>query len=258
MIATDASGGSLKRLCSSSDSDDRSLLFKVCHDSMKSILSYLGIGSICRIDISVSNTTDRIVWLAILSANDLATFNQYEHCEDSIRWLEKRGIRLQRLKIKDRKWETDRINGSTLLGLDISSLQYINLQRCSIADEEVFSIAHGCPHLIELCLFGCDGVTDASLIVLGRCCRQLISLDIGECELITDAGLEGCSLLRNIKLSACEEITDMGLSAISLTCPLLTAIDLSHCMQITDMGISAIAQSCPLLSRINIPISVTS
>ena len=128
MIATDASGGSLKRLCSSSDSDDRSLLFKVCHDSMKSILSYLGIGSICRIDISVSNTTDRIVWLAILSANNLATFNEYEHCEDSIRWLEKRGIRLQRLKIKDRKWEiTDMgLSGPLLTAIDLSHCMQIN------------------------------------------------------------------------------------------------------------------------------------
>ena len=93
------------------------------------------------------------------SVNNLATFNEYGHCKDSIRWLEKRGIRLQRLKIKDRKWDTDRINGSSLLG-----------------DEEVFSIAHGCPHLIEICQAdcdGCDGVTDASLIVPGRFCRQL-------------------------------------------------------------------------------------
>ena len=52
------------------------------------------------------------------------------------------------------------INGSALLGLNMSSPRCINVQGRSIGDEELLSIAY---HLIEICLSGCDGVTDTIL-----------------------------------------------------------------------------------------------
>ena len=73
MIASDRFEVDEKNLNRSSDSDDRSLLFRTSNDLMTSILSYLGIGSICHIDIAVTNTRERTIWLAILSAHYLAT-----------------------------------------------------------------------------------------------------------------------------------------------------------------------------------------
>ena len=58
----------------------------------------------------------------------------------------------------------------------MSSLRCINVKECSIGDEEVLLMAHGCPPLIEICLSGCDEITDASLMALGRRRHQLISL----------------------------------------------------------------------------------
>ena len=107
----------------------------------------LDIESICHIDIAVSNATERHIWWTSLSVNDHTIFSEYEHCEESIRWLVKRDIRLRSLRTKDMKLETDRINGSTLLGLNMSSLRCINVQGSRIGDEEVSLIAHGCPHL---------------------------------------------------------------------------------------------------------------
>ena len=154
MIATYGSEGSESEegLCRSSDSSDRSFLFRTSNDLMTLVLSYLDIESICHIDIAVSNAAERNIWWTSLSVNCHATFSEYEHCEESIRWLVKRDIRLRSLRTKDMKWETDRIEGSTLLGLNMSSLRCINVHGCRIGDEEVSLIAHGCPHLIEICL----------------------------------------------------------------------------------------------------------
>ena len=117
IIATDRSKASDKRLCHSSDSDDRSFLFRTSNDLMISILNYLDIESICHIDIAVSNTPERNIWLTGLSMNNLVTFSEYKHCKESIRWTAKRGIRLM---INDkRRYEPDKIDGSILLGLNI-------------------------------------------------------------------------------------------------------------------------------------------
>ena len=110
MIATCGSEGIEKRLCRSSNSSDRSFLFSTSNDLMTLVLSYLDIESICHIDIAVSNAAERHIWWTSLSVNYHATFSEYEHCNESIRWLVKRDIRLERLKTKDMKWETGRIN----------------------------------------------------------------------------------------------------------------------------------------------------
>ena len=175
MIATYGSeeSESEEGLSRSSDSSDRSYLFRTSNDLMTLVLSYLDIENICHIVIAVSNAAERHIWWTSLSVNHHVTFSEYEHCKESIRWLVKRDIRLERLKTKDMTWGTDRINGSTLRGLNMSSLRYINVQISSIGVDEVSLIAHGCPHLLEICLSGCDRVTDASLIALGRRRHQL-------------------------------------------------------------------------------------
>ena len=66
------------------------------------------------------------------------------------------------------------INGSALLGLNMSSPRCINVQGRSIGDEELLSIAY---HLIEICLSGFDGVTDTILIALGKNCHQQMLRD---------------------------------------------------------------------------------
>ena len=166
MIATYEFEGSEKRLCRSSDSDDRSFLFRMSNDLMTSVLSYLDIKSICHIDIAVSKAAERDVWLTGLSLNYLVTSSEHKHCKESIRWLAKRGIRLESLKIKDIKFETNRIDGSALLGLKMSSLKCINVQGCSIGDEEVLLMANGCPHLVKICLSGCDGITNDVMVAM--------------------------------------------------------------------------------------------
>ena len=191
MIATYGyeGSGSEEGLSRSSDSSNRSFLFRTSNDSMTLVLSYLDVQSICHIDIAVSNAAERHIWWTSLSLNHLPTFSEHEHCKESIRWLVKRDIRLERLKTKDMKWESDRINWSTLLGLNMSSLQYINVQRCSIGDEEVLLIAHGCPHLSEIDIFDCKNITDVGISYLAASCSEMSNINLDNCSLITDVGV---------------------------------------------------------------------
>ena len=188
-----------------------------------------------------------------------------------MRWVVKRGIRLESLKIGDsRRLSTSDIYGGTLFGLNVSSLQCIDLRKSGIGDEDVLSMARGCPCLAEICLSGCDGVTNASLAALGKSGRQLISMDIGECSNVTDEGLEGfadgCLNMRVVKLLdeldttnieekcllGCMNISKSDASDSVISSSLLRHVNPIRCDQITDIGISALARSCPQLSNIDL------
>ena len=75
MSATDESGGREEMLYHRSTSVDRSFLFRASNDLMTSVLSYLDVQSICQVDISVSNTAERLIWLTGLSMSNLVTFS---------------------------------------------------------------------------------------------------------------------------------------------------------------------------------------
>ena len=134
---------------------DRSYLFKASNDCMISILSYLSMKDICQLDIAVTNTVARVIWLSSLEVTNHHTINEYTHNNGSIRWLVRRGVRLLSLKVIDVKWLTPRINGIISLGLDVSLLRDVSFRSCNIGDEEVISLAHDCPNLFEICLYDC-------------------------------------------------------------------------------------------------------
>lgn len=124
---------------------------------MTTIPSYLDMKSIFQVDIAVANAAERDIWLTSLSTNNHVTFSGHEHREESIRWVVKRGIRLDSLKIRDSRWlVTSDTYGDVLFGLDILSLRCIDLNKSSIRDDNVIWLARGCPRLAEICLSGCD------------------------------------------------------------------------------------------------------
>ena len=129
---------------------DRSLLFKASDDCMTFILVYLNIKSISQLDIAVTNTAARIIWLSSLQVNNHRTINGLRHCNGSIRWVVTRGIRLVSLKVRDDQWFTHKINGNTLLGLDVLLLRDISFHGCDMGDEDVIALARDCPYLSEI------------------------------------------------------------------------------------------------------------
>ena len=249
---------------------DRSDLFRSSNDCMIFILSYLSIKSICQLDIAATNTATRVIWLSGLQVTNHRTINEYTHCNGSIRWLVRRGIRLESLTAIGHSEFEIRIDGSTLLGLNVSSLRDVSFSNCDVGDAEVRNLANDCPNLSKICLHNCVRVTNGSIIALSKSCLHLIAIDIGKCVQITDIGLEAfatnCSNvrtsnllngvdichLRRISLHACSNITDIGVSAVARNFHLLNNIDISDCGRITDRGVSAIADNCPELHTINV------
>ena len=256
-----------------SRNDDRSHLSRASNDCMISILGYLNIESISQLDIAVTNTAARVIWLSSLLVSCHRTVNECKHSDGSIRWVVARGIRLEKLKVRDSQRFTCRINGSTLLGLNVSLLRDVSFRECDIGDDEIITLAHDCPYLSEICLYGCVRVTDASIIALSKGCIRLTAIDIGKCTNITDDGLIDfayeCSginaeylhdkeylwYLQRISFHGCTNITDVGISAVASSCLNLNTIDISACSQITDICVSVIATSCSELSTINLSYS---
>ena len=95
---------------------DRSYLFKASNDCIISILSYLSMKDVCQLDIAVTNTTARVIWLSSLEVPNHHTMNKYTHNNGSIRWLVRRGVRLVSLKVENVALVT---HSSALLGLDV-------------------------------------------------------------------------------------------------------------------------------------------
>ena len=196
------------------------LLFRASSDSITSILSYLSMENIRRLDIAVTNTAVRVIWLIILRVTNHRAISNHRHSNESIRWLVERGISPEHLETSDKGSIACRINGSTLLGLSISSLRSIRLYQCNIGDKDVLHLANSCPNLSEIRLCNCHDITDASMIALGRCCRQLVFVDVGGCKSITDEGLTAYA-------DACCNASEIGNG------PALKGISLSHCRRFT-------------------------
>ena len=209
--------------------------------------------------------------MSVLRGTNHHSINNHNHSHESIRLLVEREISPEYLETSDRRCVAYRVNGSSLLGLDISFLRNLSLCQCQIGDENVFSMVHGSSILTEIRLLDCCGITDASMIALGRYYRQLISIDVGRCDNISYIGLTGfadacCNVsdavnfphvgigtgLRGISLLSCERITDIGISAFARSSHLPNDIDISGCRHVTDTGISALRQSISLLSDIKI------
>ena len=58
--------GSDESLSDEAISPSHCLLSRATYDSIISILSYLSMGNMCRLDIAVTNTASRVIWLNIL------------------------------------------------------------------------------------------------------------------------------------------------------------------------------------------------
>ena len=177
----------------------------------------------------------RTVWLSSLRSTNHGAISRHLHDHILIRELVKRRIRPDSLTTCDKKWVAHRINGDTLLGLNIWSLRHITFNKCDVGDEGVISIADSCPHLTEIRLFDCDCVTGTSLIALGKYSYQLIFIDIGR---IWDRRITAFADAR------CEN-SAVNLSDIQLGYP-VTRIRISYSDQITDIDISALGCSCPI------------
>ena len=189
-----------------------SRLFELDDDALRSLLSWLDVGSICSVDTAVGNKDERLMWLHSLHLIDSKAIDEYEHCHRSIRWLIMRGARATSIRARR---SNRQVADMTFAGVGI------------------------------LCTQNVDSVNQGFSRWLGIKCDTSNGLD--KALFIRPQGL---SQVTSIALYDCQSLSDIGVSAIAQGCPLLTSIDLTDCRSISDVGVSAIAQGCPLLTSI--------
>ena len=91
--------------------------FHLSDDNFHSLLSWLDVVCMCKLDIAMGNTHERSLWLTSLHTMDSKAVDKYEHTHDSIRRLIRRGARDTRIRIRGTQLELDRITDQTFVGI---------------------------------------------------------------------------------------------------------------------------------------------
>ena len=138
--------------------------------------------------------------------------------------------------------------------------------------------------MLEIDLYQCRQVTNASITALIRQGRQLRELRVGHCSMLTDAAfldlpkhvtyeslrildltachhlqddaveriIDAAPRLRNLVLAKCREITDRAVLAITKLGKNLHYIHLGHCIHITDAAVIQLVKICNRIRYIDL------
>ena len=107
---------------------------------------------------------------------------------------------------------TDALLHCVLTSYQTSHLTHLTLRSCeSVTDSPITLLASLYPlSLTTIDLYGCENLTDLSLLALANC-PNLTSLDLFFVTELSDAGLQalarGCQLLTTLNLTGCDAIT---------------------------------------------------
>eukprot|EP00899_Mesostigma_viride_P000758 jgi/Mesvir1/10683/Mv13774-RA.1 len=114
------------------------------------------------------------------------------------------------------------------------------------------------PHLGALEVldgFGCDAVTDGSLLALAQHCRRLRDVDVSQCN-VGNMGVTAlashCRSLVVLNLSACYGVSDVGVAVVGETCSQLRELDLSYCGWVSREGVASVLSKCKKLQRLDL------
>lgn len=121
----------------------------------------------------------------------------------------------------------------------------------SMSSDNLSCAMRACPHLRQLSLSHCSGVTDTTLDALSRHCPAIETLDLSGCTAITDTGVTSLShgrcatCLAHLNLSACPLLTDAGVRLIAEHChKALHTLYLRWCPLITTAAITEVVDRC--------------
>ena len=134
-------------------------------------------------------------------------------------------------------------------------LTRLNLNRTRVNDEQLATLAGGCPRLVSLELSNCSGIKGPGLDAVMRSCTELAYLDLGHNPQLRDDisnSLVLGSALQHVHLRACHHLTDVCVRTLANACKTLRYINLRECSRISDESIAALARGCPLLRRVDV------
>jgi len=212
---------------------------------MYSVLSFLSsqqlaqVGRVCKRWRFLSG--DRMLWQCIdLSDN---------HCVDdnSLASMARRGGNvLHTLKLCG----SERISTDQLVSMCTHSLRHLReIHLCQMQrakDDLVMTMASECSLLETVSLIGC-GITDASVLALGRGCNNLRELSVKDCiNLTDDAFIYLGGTMQSVNMSGCYTVTAATPHSLALRCPRLEHLNLNG-IAITDEALLVLAQRCSKL-----------
>ena len=152
------------------------LLFDLGDDLLIHILSqWLGMQSLSRMDIAVSDRTTRFHWIRCLSAiKESSSIDEWQYCYLALKWLIRRGISPRRLQITSTSYS------SPVEGAKLPSLLSLILKGCANStDESVLAITQGCPQLEHINILGSINISDSTLSSLSIQCPHLRHASFG-------------------------------------------------------------------------------
>lgn len=130
---------------------------------------------------------------------------------------------------------------------NISGLQSIKLDGCSVTTSGIKAIGNWLASLKELSLSKCLGVTDECLSFLVQTHKELRKLDITCCRKITYASIDSitnsCTSLTSLRMESCSLVSKDAFVLIGQRCRFLEELDVTD-NEIDNEGFS-MGLSCP-------------
>ena len=108
----------------------------------------------------------------------------------------------------------------------------------------------------ELCLDGCDNITDVGLLAAARHCQGLRAIGLGGCNGVSAQGVAmlilGAPNLQRIFINRVRGVDDELLARVATHCPQLCQIDIGRCREVTDAGLSRLLTGCRGLQHLTL------
>ena len=126
----------------------------------------------------------------------------------------------------------------------------LELSRCaSLDDDALNAIAASLPHLKQLVVEDCQGVTDDGLAVLASGCRGLTRVDVSGCPRVGEFGDRAllalgryCNDLVRLDMFGCAHVQDAGMIAVARGCPLLEELRVTGCRELSGKALSKLSR----------------
>ncbi|KAI8974319.1 cyclic nucleotide-binding-like protein [Pilobolus umbonatus] len=138
-----------------------------------------------------------------------------------------------------------------------SSLESLNIQRCTRITDEGFSYWEEFPQLKELNLTDCSFLTDQTISRLVTAAPNLSRLILSFCCALSDVSIENVGLLSKLKeldASFCgAAVSDLSIHQLLHSPSMhLVSLNIRGCVRITDHGVQSIISSSNAIDTLNI------
>ena len=250
------------------------------------IMSWLDLRDYGLLDLSLTNTVERKLWMICLSSAQLKFTLRTIYCTHSLlRWLIKRKMQPEVITCCG---YFSVIDDRSFVGIDNKLLHTIDLSGNKVTDAGILMIAQGCPQLTDISLRHCKKISDEGLLALAVNLPGMTSIDLCLTSDMTCAGVsaiaERCPALVKISLSAyclstsdlvalndlifaiargcpklqtfsilfSNEITDHSVAFLAGRCKKLRSLTVYECERVTDEAMKAVANRCPHLEKLRI------